>query len=60
VTVYRLVTRGTSEERIKEMVAAKMEFADLTVAEGEQWLTKLSNTEVRELVELSGARSTNA
>ncbi len=55
VNVYRLVTRGTFEERINEMLDAKKELADLTVAEGEQWLTKLSNTEIRELVELSGA-----
>ena len=55
VTVYRLVTRGTFEERINEMLEAKKELADLSVAEGEQWLTKLSNTEIRELVELSGA-----
>ncbi len=55
VTVYRLVTRGTFEERINEMLDAKKELADLTVAEGEQWLTKLSNTEIRELVELTGA-----
>lgn len=51
VTVYRLVTRGTFEERINEMLDAKKELADLTVAEGEQWLTKLSNAEIRELVE---------
>ncbi|MFP4705255.1 MAG: SNF2-related protein [Spirochaetaceae bacterium] len=52
VTVYRLVTRGTFEERINEMLEAKQELADLTVAEGEQWLTRLSDRELRELVEL--------
>ena len=37
------------------MLDAKKELAHLTVAEGEQWLTKLSNTEIRELVEMSEA-----
>ncbi|MFW5777216.1 MAG: DEAD/DEAH box helicase, partial [Spirochaetota bacterium] len=52
VTVYRLVTRGTFEERINDMIEAKQQLADLTVAQGEQWLTKLSDGELRELIEL--------
>ena len=52
VTVYRLVTRGTFEERINDMIEAKQQLADLTVTQGEQWLTKLSDGELRELVQL--------
>jgi len=54
VTVYRFITRGTFEERINEMIEAKKELADLTVAQGEQWLTKLSTGELKELIRLSG------
>jgi len=54
VTVYRFITRGTFEERINEMLEAKQELADLTVAQGEQWLTKLSTGELKELIRLSG------
>lgn len=57
VSVYRLVTRGTFEERINEMLEAKQELADLTVSEGEQWLTRLSDREIRELVELGSGES---
>lgn len=57
VTVYRLVSRGTFEERINEMLEAKQELADLTVSEGEQWLTRLSDREIRELVQLGSGES---
>ncbi len=53
VTVYRFITRGTFEEKINAMLESKQELADLTVAQGEQWLTKMSNGELKELIELS-------
>ena len=34
------------------MIQGKKELADLTVASGEQWITELSDQEVRELVSL--------
>ena len=36
------------------MLEAKKELANLTVAQGEQWLTKLSTGELKELISLSG------
>jgi uncharacterized Zn finger protein/superfamily II DNA or RNA helicase len=57
VTVYRLITRGTFEEKINAMLEAKAELADLTVAQGEQWLTKLSSSEIKELISLHGLDS---
>lgn len=54
VTVYRFITRGTFEENINAMLEAKEELADLTVTQGERWLTQLSTTEIRELISLTG------
>jgi superfamily II DNA or RNA helicase len=49
VQVHRLVTRGTFEERINEMMISKRELAELTVASGEQWIGKLPVDELRAL-----------
>jgi SNF2 family DNA or RNA helicase len=54
VNVYRFVTRGTFEEKINAMLEAKKELANLIVTQGEQWLTKLSTEDLKELIELSG------
>lgn len=53
VMVYRLLSRGTLEEKIDEMIRSKKELADLTVGSGEKWLGELNNKELRELVKLS-------
>lgn len=52
VMVHRLMTENTVEERIDAMIQSKKELADLTVAGGEQWVTELSDQELRELVSL--------
>lgn len=52
VLVHRLITMGTFEEKIDEMISAKKELADLTVSTGEQWLTELTNEELVELFSL--------
>ena len=52
VQVHRLITENTFEEKIDAMIQSKKELADLTVASGEQWLTELSNDELKELVAL--------
>ncbi|MGV3589404.1 MAG: ATP-dependent helicase, partial [Adhaeribacter sp.] len=53
VMVYRLLSKGTLEEKIDDMIRAKKELADLTVGTGEKWLGELNNKELRELVKLS-------
>lgn len=55
VTVYRFITRGTFEERINSMLEQKAELANLTVADGETWLTKMSDREIKDLISLSGS-----
>jgi SNF2 family DNA or RNA helicase len=54
VMVYRLLSTGTLEEKIDDMIQSKKELADLTVGTGEKWLGELSNQELRDLVKLSG------
>jgi hypothetical protein len=53
VTVHTLVTAGTVEERIAELLERKRALADAVVGEGEAWLTELGDDELRDLVALS-------
>lgn len=52
VMVHRLITENTFEEKIDAMIQSKKELAELTVASGEQWITELSNDDLRQLVSL--------
>ncbi len=54
VQIHKLVSAGTVEERIDEMIVAKRDLAARVVGTGEQWLAKLSSSELRALVALSG------
>jgi SNF2 family DNA or RNA helicase len=53
VNVHKLVTGGTLEERIAELLDDKRALADAVVGTGETWLTELSDDDIRALVELS-------
>jgi SNF2 family DNA or RNA helicase len=53
VTVHTLVTAGTIEERIAELLDRKRALADAVVGTGEGWITELDDDELRELVALS-------
>jgi len=53
VVVHRLITIGTFEEKIDEMISAKKELAELTVSTGEKWLSELSNQELKEIFKLN-------
>ncbi|MGH9266748.1 MAG: helicase-related protein, partial [Acidimicrobiales bacterium] len=52
VQVHRLVTLGTVEERIDEMITRKRDLAQRVVGTGEAWLTELSTDELRDLIAL--------
>jgi SNF2 family DNA or RNA helicase len=52
VQVHRMITRGTIEERIAELLARKRSLADAVLARGEAALTELSNEDLRDLVAL--------
>ncbi|MFT5223998.1 MAG: SNF2 family DNA or RNA helicase, partial [Glaciecola sp.] len=53
VTVHRMVTTGTIEERISALLDSKRALADSVVGSGEAWLTELGDDELRSLVELN-------
>lgn len=55
VMVHKFVTKGTIEEKIDEMIRSKQQLAsDILSSEGEQWITKYSNSELLELFALGG------
>lgn len=49
VVVHRFITQNTFEELINQMIQDKRHLADMTVASGESWIGKLSNSELREI-----------
>ena len=53
VMVHRMITLGTFEEKIDEMLKAKKELADLAIYEGEKIITELSDEEIYEIFTLS-------
>ncbi|MPZ67849.1 MAG: ATP-dependent helicase, partial [Pseudonocardiaceae bacterium] len=55
VNVHKLVTAGTLEERIADLLEEKRSLADSVVGSGETWLTELSDDDLRSLVTLSAA-----
>ncbi len=56
VTVHRLVTQGTVEDRVAELLGAKRELADRVIgeitADGEAWIGDLDDAELARLVDL--------
>jgi SNF2 family DNA or RNA helicase len=52
VQVHKFVCVGTLEERIDEMIEKKQKIAGAVVGSGEDWLTKLSTDELKELFTL--------
>lgn len=53
VMVHRMVTLGTFEEKIDEMLKSKKELADIAVYEGEKIITELSDEEIYEIFTLT-------
>ncbi|HKI46482.1 MAG TPA: DEAD/DEAH box helicase [Balneolales bacterium] len=52
VMVHRMITKGTLEEKIDEMLCSKRQLADLTVSSGEKWIGELNDRDLKELVSL--------
>lgn len=55
VMVNRLITLGTFEEKIDAMIKSKQELTDLTVSAGENWISEMSDRELREIFSLADA-----
>ncbi|MFF1405434.1 SNF2-related protein [Streptomyces sp. NPDC058294] len=56
VQVHRLITEGTVEDRIAEMLVAKRALADAVLGSGEAALTELTDRELSDLVSLRRTR----
>jgi len=52
VQVYKLIARNTIEERIYELQQAKKELIDSVIKPGENFLTKMSEEEIRKLFDV--------
>ncbi len=52
VQVHRMITTGTIEQRVAELLARKQAIADAVLVGGESALTELSDDELRDLVTL--------
>jgi SNF2 family DNA or RNA helicase len=52
VHVHKFVTLGTLEERIDEMIERKQGLSKQIVGSGENWITEMSNQELREIFAL--------
>jgi hypothetical protein len=57
VQVRKLVCAGTVEEKISAMIRDKRQLAGSVVGSGEQWLTELSTSQLRELLTLDEGAS---
>jgi SNF2 family DNA or RNA helicase len=55
VSVHKLVTAGTVEERVAALLERKRALADAVVGTGEAWITELDDDALHELVSLSAA-----
>ena len=53
VLVHRMITLGTFEEKIDEMLKSKKELADMAVYEGEKIITELTDEEIYNIFTLS-------
>ena len=54
VLVHKLVSAGTIEERIDELIMSKRALAQAVVGTGEAWLTDLSTDDLRDVISLRG------
>jgi SNF2 family DNA or RNA helicase len=52
VHVHKFVCVGTLEERIDQMIEQKTELAQNIIGAGEQWLTELSTSQLRDMLAL--------
>jgi SNF2 family DNA or RNA helicase len=52
VNVYRLITEATFEEKINELLTSKQELFNLSVKQGETWITEMSDDQLKDLVAL--------
>lgn len=52
VDVFRFICANTFEDKIDQMLLKKRELSDLTVTQGETWLSQMDNDELRDVFTL--------
>jgi SNF2 family DNA or RNA helicase len=52
VNVHKMITTGTLEERIDQMIEQKTELASRIIGAGESWLTELSTGQLRDILSI--------
>jgi SNF2 family DNA or RNA helicase len=52
VNVHKFVVSGTLEERIDQMIESKIALAQDVIGSGEDWLTELSTSQLRDILTL--------
>jgi SNF2 family DNA or RNA helicase len=52
IMVYRLITSGTFEEQINELLKKKKELFEMTISSGEKFLTEMGNNELKDMFTL--------
>jgi SNF2 family DNA or RNA helicase len=55
VHVHKMISAGTLEERIDQMIEQKTELATQIIGAGEQWLTEMSTGQLRDILSLRTA-----
>lgn len=56
VTVYKIITRGTMEESIQDILDGKTQLAGAVVGQGEGWITELGTDELAQLISYRGQK----
>jgi SNF2 family DNA or RNA helicase len=51
--VHRIITEGTVEDRVADLLTAKRKLAASVTGAGESWIGDLDDDDLAELVELS-------
>ncbi|WJY67799.1 DEAD/DEAH box helicase [Corynebacterium auris] len=54
VSVYKMITKGTLEESIQDVLDGKMHLAGAVVGEGEGWITELDTEDLTRLMSYRG------
>ncbi|RSZ66202.1 DEAD/DEAH box helicase [Corynebacterium hylobatis] len=57
VAVYKMITAGTLEESIQDILDGKTELAGAVIGEGEGWITELGPEELAQLMSYRGRES---
>ncbi len=52
VNVHKFIVAGTLEERIDQMIESKIALAEDVIGSGEDWLTELSTSQLRDILTL--------